>query len=146
MTRKLAGLALLLLPLGCSEVAAPTEELRAAPSEGQLDEITLVIEAEEYVHLDTLEVRLVNGGGEAVGYNLCSSWRERETSTGWERIDPFRVCTADLPSLEPGGSASWREPVDPYWGKARYRIGTKVWPAGSSAPLTLVTEPFDVGP
>jgi len=146
VTRHLPTIALLLLPLGCSEVAAPTEEVRAAPSEGHVNEITLRVDADAYAHLDTLEVRLVNGGSGAVGYNLCSSWRERETATGWERIEPFRVCTADLPGLAPGETATWREPVDPYWGEARYRMGTMVWPTGSSAPVTLHTTPFEVGP
>ena len=145
MTRHLAGLALLIVASGCSEVAAPNEELRAASAE-ELEGLALQVDADQYSHVDTMEVRLVNGGAEAVGYNLCSSWRERETADGWERIDPLRMCTADLATLETGATATWREPVDPYWGQARYRIATTVWAAGSNAPITLRTPAFDVGP
>ncbi|MEX2584390.1 MAG: hypothetical protein WD766_14065 [Gemmatimonadota bacterium] len=135
----------LIAPLGCADAAGP-EELNPSPSQGAVAGVGLSVSGTSYSHGDTLEVRLVNGGAENVGYNLCSSWRERETEDGWERIESFRMCTAELLSLPPGQTASWREPVDPEWGSGRYRVVTRVWPGGRSAAVALATNPFAVAP
>jgi hypothetical protein len=144
MIRKILILGALLAPLGCNEVAAPTDRLARLPSEGVAAGVSLVVEEESYVHLDTLDARLVNESSAAIGYNLCTSWRERRTGDTWERIDPLRMCTSELRTLGTGETATWREPVDPYWGTAEYRLSVSIWPEGADAATVVSSAPFSV--
>lgn len=145
MISRLLMIAALATAAACGNPAGATDPLRADIGE-TAGGVTLSVDAARYTHGDTIELRLVNSGGASVGYNLCSSVRERETATGWETIEPMRMCTAALYPLAPGTTATSREPVDPEWGSGKYRIATTVYVGESHAPHRVATATFQVTP
>lgn len=64
---------------------------------------------------------LRNGTAAPVGYNLCSSTLQRRWES-WEAVKTDEVCTMEIRTLEPGGSATFEKtlPSDPRSGEYRY--------------------------
>ncbi|MEX2570065.1 MAG: hypothetical protein WD737_02100 [Gemmatimonadota bacterium] len=145
MARRLLIIAAALLPLGCSDLAAPESSVRQHSGGGSAAEVTLAVDGTRFQHGDTLEAVLTNVGNEPIGYNLCLSARERQESGGeWTRIESLRYCTGAIYNLEAGESERWREPVDPGWGVGTFRLLTPVYEGEGLERRIVVSGSFEV--
>lgn len=71
----------------------------------------------------TVTLTLRNGSRERVGYNLCTS--DLQTSAG-RSVPTSRVCTMELRTLEPGGTADHRYKLPLNMPGGSYRFVTQV--------------------
>lgn len=89
----------------------------------------------------TMVLTLANGSQQTIGYNLCTS--SLETASG-APVPTGLVCTMELRTLQPGGTASFNYPLPANLADGRYRFSTNVerMPAGDRGTVTSNT--FDV--
>lgn len=119
-----ATLRRMLLVLGTAALAACTSLFDPDP---RVDGVALVVERASYAPGDTVAARLENGSELAVGYNLCLASLERREGAGWRVVDePLVICTAELRTLEPGGSVPYRRALSAGLEAGVYRLRTAV--------------------
>lgn len=119
-------LALCLLLSGCGLLGAekPAEE-----------PIRLLADASTYEPGDAVTFTLINGSEYEIGYNLCFSRLERNTSKGWEEFGRVGedVCLAVQHNLSPGSEAHYEKSFSDELQDGEYRISTGVtWETGES--------------
>ena len=83
---------------------------------------------------------LRNGSATPVSYNLCSSRLQR--APGWEPVETDEVCTMELRTLQPGGSATFEKTLPSDLRPGEYRYMTNVDADGKRSVLT--SNPFRV--
>ena len=109
-------------------------------------EPNVVYEADRraYTPQDEIVTTLVNTSNIRVGYNLCIATVEQRTGGGWRQVQrtPEHPCATILFSLEPGESATFREPASALPGPGTYRLRTAVETPVPGPQRGVVTEPF----
>lgn len=88
--------------------------------------VVLATDAGEYQQGVTAKVALRNDDDIGIFYNLCHSAHEVHTATGWRRMSPLRLCTADLSLLRPGAEVEFEEPITSEWTPGLYRMVTTI--------------------
>lgn len=139
-----AALRRTMLALGAAALAACTSLLDPDP---RVDGVALAVERSAYAPGDTVAARLVNESDLAVGYNLCLASLERREGAGWIVVDePLVLCTADLRTLEPGGSVPYRRALSAGLEAGVYRLRTRVELLATGLPqVELASAPFAIG-
>ena len=99
-----------------------------------------------YTPQDEIVTSLINNSEDRVGYNLCGSPLEMRTSGGWIRVarNPEGPCIQPLYSLQPGESATFREPASHMPGPGTYRLRTRIETPIPGEWRDVVTDPFIV--
>jgi hypothetical protein len=112
------------------------------------DDTKLLYDAdrESYDQRDTVYTSLVNASGQQAGYNLCVAELEKRTDSGFRRVErtPEHACALILFTLQPGETATFREPASAYPGPGIYRLRTTVETPVSGRRVEVVTEAFVV--
>lgn len=94
-----------------------------------LDDFAYTIEESQLAPGDSTILRLTNGSSSPVKYDICQSWADRRTSTGWTdadiRVSDFCFLLAPR-SLEPGETASASIQIDSSAVEGVYRFSTDV--------------------
>lgn len=101
---------------------------------------------------DILAGSLVNRSAAPIGYNLCVVALDRRTDSEWEQVTatfgvpPGGACILPLLTLEPGGTAPYRQqlPRDFAAGRYRLRVRVEVPIGGGSNDVVLTTQTFTV--
>lgn len=117
-------LALSLLIGGCGLLGA--EESADEP-------IRLLADHSTYQPGDAVTLTLINDSSHEIGYNLCFSTLERNTSAGWEELGTVGqgVCPAVQYNLSPDSEASYEDSLPADLQDGEYRVSTKVhWETG----------------
>jgi hypothetical protein len=123
----------------------------AAPETAQDDPrnpegVELRVDARRVAAGESVTIRLVNGSGGAVGYNLCPAVLERRTAAAWE-LDPtplVEVCTMELRLLPPGESAEYSHTIPPALAAGEYRFRVAVEAPLDQPQVPLVSNAFEV--
>lgn len=99
-----------------------------------------------YAPSDEIVTRLVNESDAVVGYNLCGARLEKRAGSGWIAVarNPEHPCTMPLYSLQPGETATYREPAGVFPGAGTYRLRTTVETPVPGRRGEVVTNPFTV--
>ena len=112
-----------------NEAAAPGEQTnpqqpangsQAAEPAGQ---VTLSAAPVQTSEDSTMTLTLSNGSSEQIGYNLCTS--DLQTADG-RQVPTGTVCTMELRTLAPGGTADYRYELPVTMANGSYRFVTQV--------------------
>jgi predicted carbohydrate-binding protein with CBM5 and CBM33 domain len=108
----------------------------AASSAESNDQVTLTAARTGQRVLLTLR----NGSATPVSYNLCSSTLQRGLS--WEAVETDEVCTMELRTLEPGGTATFEKTLPSELRSGEYRYVTNAGAENKS--MMVESNPFRV--
>jgi hypothetical protein len=135
---------LFLVALGCQQATAPSD--RDAGLGAGDPERVLATEKESYPAGATASLRLTNPFRHALGYNLCHSLLERQSSGAWRtaEFENDRVCTMELRILQPGGTATYDLPLSPRLPAGDYRFRTSVENMSTGTREQVVSNTFPV--
>jgi hypothetical protein len=99
-----------------------------------------------YTPQETIVTTLINTSDTEVGYNLCGAALEKRTGGGWTRVfrTPEPACIQPLYLLQPGQTATHREPASSLPGPGTYRLRTRVETPVPGSRADVVTDPFTV--
>lgn len=99
-----------------------------------------------YTSADEIVTVLRNESDRTVGYNLCTATLEKRMGGGWVAVQrtPEHPCLLPLYTLQPGESASYREPASRVPGDGTYRLRTRVEAPISGGAHSVVTNAFEV--
>jgi hypothetical protein len=120
---------LLVLFAGCALPAPP------GPASASGNVVTLTVDRTQYRAGNTMVLTLRNGTAQNIGYNLCGAGLDRRVGTEWQQVQPglAEVCTLELRTLAPGGSATYRHTVPSGLAPGEYRVRSAVEsPLGAS--------------
>jgi hypothetical protein len=92
-----------------------------------------------------VELTLHNGSEQSVGYNLCSSGLQRWSGSEWQAVQTGEVCTMELRTLAPGGSAIFEKQLPPDLSSGDYRYVTSVEIPLGGGMQGVASEPFRAG-
>ena len=85
---------------------------------------------------------LRNGSATPIGYNLCSSALQRASGAAWQAIETDEVCTMELRTLDPGGTATFEKTLPPDLPAGEYRYMTNI--DADSKRIVVASNPFRV--
>lgn len=104
------------------------------------------VDRREYTPRDTIVTILTNTSENDVGYNLCMAELEQRVGAGWTRVqrNPEQVCILPLYTLDPGETASYREPASHVPGPGTYRLRTRIETPVRGPAVYVTTDPFTV--
>lgn len=129
-------IAALLLAHGCGTTAPQ-----------QQSGVAYTTDSGEYTPGAAVELRLVNGTEQTLGYNLCFSDLQRQDGATWEVIpDTLTACTAIQQGLAPGDSASFTKTLQEGVETGTYRYRTSVEFREDERQEEVVTRPFTIEP
>jgi hypothetical protein len=99
-----------------------------------------------YTPQETIVTSLINTSDTEVGYNLCGAALEKRPGSGWTRVyrTPEPTCIQPLYLLQPGETATYREPASNLPGPGTYRLRTRVETPVPGPGAEVVTDPFAV--
>ena len=89
-------------------------------------DVVLTTNASDYQQGVAVRAVLRNDGDIGIFYNLCRTAGEVHSETGWRRVSPLRLCTADLSVLRPGAEVEFEEPTTSEWAPGLYRMVTTI--------------------
>lgn len=125
-------LAVLIIPLGCQSTNAPAG-------------VEFSTDRAQYAPGDDVQLRLVNGVDQTLGYNLCFSDLERQDGQEWQVVpDPETVCTTVQHGLSPGDSAYFTKTIMTGIPSGTYRYRTNVEHREDERQDELATDAFRV--
>lgn len=131
----LAALVLVFAVSGCIRHAPD-----ARPVTFDSDEVTL---SAEQRRTDMVLLRLRNGSGNAVGYNLCATAIERNDGV-WSPLPSDLVCTMELRTLAPGATATFERELSTAVTPGRYRFVTSVEAPLGSRSIGVISNSVDI--
>jgi hypothetical protein len=106
------------------------------------DRVVRLVVQEAVATDSAVTVRLINESSRAVGYNLCYSWLQRQTTASWVGVEQGRTCLAIAYGLGPHSEVTVRRALPADLPAGHYRITTDVdW---RHQPLPLTSNTFEV--
>ena len=114
-------------------------------SEAQV-RVHLIVPAPSYAVGDTAELRLANGSGTDIGYNLCFAQLQERRADDWAVVRDTRACRSDLHLLSPGDTVAGRYPLPHSLVSGTYRFVASVEGVGGilGAAHKLVSNEFQI--
>lgn len=112
-------------------------EARPEPS----DEISLEAAPQQVNAGATVQLTLVNGTEQSLGYNLCTSTLQ---TGGGSEIQTDRVCTMELRMLEPGETTTYPYDLPGVLEDGSYRFTTSVQRMGSGNRSMVTSNSIEV--
>lgn len=108
--------------------------------------IDFSVDDTQYVPGEEVQLRLVNGIDQMLGYNLCFSDLERQQNDQWQIVpDSETVCTTVQYGLEPGDTATFTKMILNDVPRGTYRYHTRIELREDERQEDAVTDPFQVG-
>jgi hypothetical protein len=135
---------LFLAVLGCQQTTAPSDP---DPGLGAGDpDRVLTTDQGSYPAGATASLRLKNPFSQALGYNLCSSVLERHSDGAWRTAESEsdRVCTMELRTVQPGGTATYNRPLSSRLPAGDYRFRTTVEKMNAGTREPVVSNTFRI--
>jgi hypothetical protein len=115
----------------------------ASPGETTSDPwLALTVAPAAPVPGEAVTLTLSNQTAWPVGYNLCTSWLERDSAGTWEPVPEDRVCTMELRMLDPGGESQDQVQLPATLSAGSYRYTARVEDRGSMEDVS--SEPFQI--
>lgn len=135
-------------PRGTTTVAdtgatiAVTEPSAAAPSDTAVSGDGVQLDAE--VSGKSVQLTLRNQSTQPIGYNLCLSALERLDGASWVNVAADTVCTMQLNTLQPAGTATFDHRLPPGLPRGQYRYVTNVENPLGTSQVRIPSDPLTV--